>query len=96
MIEDFELTLSEAIQIALANNPEINGGAIATRFDQVVKMHIVKFILRYLHQLVIHVTLRFLSHLCLENFGDPAGTLIPVEFGTDNNWQGGLVLINLI
>ena len=22
-------------------------------------------------------------------FGGPAGTLIPVEFGTDNNWQGG-------
>ena len=39
MIEDFELTLSEAIQIALANNPEINRALLATKdSDQVVKI----------------------------------------------------------
>ena len=43
LIEDFELTLSEAIQIALANNPEINRALLATKdSDQVVKIALTK------------------------------------------------------
>ena len=91
LIEDFELTLSEAIQIALANNPEINRALLATKdSDQVVKIAYseiypeISSSVSYTRNIEIPVT--FVPG---EFFGGPAGTLIPVEFGTDNNWQGG-------
>lgn len=91
LIEDFELTLSEAIQIALANNPEINRALLATKdSDQVVKIAYseifpkISSAVSYTRNIEIPVT--FVPG---EFFGGPEGTLIPVEFGTDNNWQGG-------
>ena len=98
LISDFELTLSEAIEIALANNPEINRALLATKdSDQVVKIAYSKIYpqisssVSYTRNIEIPVT--FVPG---EFFGGPIGTLIPVEFGTDNNWQGGFSVIQTL
>ncbi len=91
LITDFELTLSEAIEIALANNPEINRALLATKdSDQVVKIAYSEIFpkisssVSYTRNIEIPVT--FVPG---EIAGDTTGNLIPVKFGADNNWQGG-------
>jgi outer membrane protein TolC len=94
LIADFELTLSEAIQLSLANNPNINRALLATQdSDELVKIAYSEIYpeitssINYTRNVEIPVT--FVPG---EFFGGAPGTLIPVEFGTDNNWQGGFTV----
>ncbi len=94
LIADFELTLTEAIQLSLANNPDINRALLATKdSDQLVKIAYSEIYpeitssINYTRNVEIPVT--FVPG---EFFGGQPGTLIPVEFGTDNNWQGGFTV----
>lgn len=94
LIEDFELSLTEAIQLSLANNPDINRAILATKdSDELVRIAYSEIYpeitssINYTRNVEIPVT--FVPG---EFFGGAPGTLIPVEFGTDNNWQGGFTV----
>ena len=94
LIADFELTLTEAIQLSLANNPDINRALLATQdSDELVRIAYSEIYpeitssINYTRNVEIPVT--FVPG---EFFGGAPGTLIPVEFGTDNNWQGGFTV----
>ncbi len=94
LIADFKLSLSEAIQLSLANNPDINRALLATKdSDELVKIAYSEIYpeitssINYTRNVEIPVT--FVPG---EFFGGAPGTLIPVEFGTDNNWQGGFTV----
>lgn len=91
LVQDFELTLDEAIEIAVANNPQVNRALLSVDdADQLVKIAYsevypeITSSINYTRNIEIPVT--FVPG---EFFGGAPGTLIPVEFGTDNNWQGG-------
>ncbi len=88
------LTLSKAIQMALANNPDVKRALLATEdSDELVKIAYsniypnISSSLNYTRNIEIPV-----SFLPGEFFGGQPGTLVPVAFGTDNNWQGGFTV----
>ncbi len=88
---DKEITLKQAIEIALANNPQIKRALLAIDdADQLVNIARsevypdITSSINYTRNIEIPV-----QFLPAEIFGGPAGTLTPVQFGTDNNWQGG-------
>ncbi|RNC83347.1 MAG: TolC family protein [Balneola sp.] len=93
-VQDFELTLDEAIEIAVANNPQVNRALLSVDdADELVKIAYSEIFpeitssISYTRNMEIPVT--FVPG---EFFGGDPGTLIPVEFGTDNNWQGGFTV----
>ncbi len=88
------ITLEQAIEMALANNPQINRALLAIDdADELVKIAYsevypdITSSLNYTRNIEIPV-----QFLPAEIFGGQAGTLIPVQFGTDNNWQGGFTV----
>ncbi|MBO6792948.1 MAG: TolC family protein [Balneolaceae bacterium] len=88
------LTLSKAIQMALANNPDVKRALLATEdSDELVKIAYsniypnISSSINYTRNIEIPV-----SFLPGEFFGGQPGTLVPVAFGTDNNWQGGFTV----
>ena len=90
-IQDLTLTLSEAIEVAVANNPDVKRGILATDdAKELVKIAYseiypnISSSINYTRNIELPV-----NFLPGEIFGGEAGTLIPVAFGTDNNWQGG-------
>ncbi len=94
LIEDFELTLDEAIKIAVANNPQVNRALLSVDdANELVKIAYseiypdISSSINYTRNIEIPV-----SFLPAEIFGGTPGTLIPVAFGTDNNWQGGFTV----
>lgn len=91
-----EITLEQAIQMALANNPQINRGLLAIDdADELVKIAYsevypdINSSINYTRN--VELPVQFIP----ENVFDPAGdpnVLVPVSFGTDNNWQGGFTV----
>lgn len=86
-----KITLQQAIELSLANNPQINRAILAIDdADELVKIAYsevypnITSSINYTRNIEIPV-----QFLPAEIFGGPAGTLTPVQFGTDNNWQGG-------
>ncbi|MEQ9309369.1 MAG: TolC family protein [Balneolaceae bacterium] len=91
LIDDYELTLDEAIKIAVANSPQIKRALLSVEdADELVKIAYseiypeVSSSLNYTRNFEIPV-----NFVPGEFFGGAPGTLVPVAFGTDNNWQGG-------
>lgn len=88
------ITLEQAIQMALANNPQINRALLSIDdADELVKIANsevypdITSSINYTRNVEIPV-----QFLPAEIFGGPPGTLTPVQFGTDNNWQGGFTV----
>tara|TARA_R110000868_G_scaffold259361_9_gene517441 strand:- start:44022 stop:45497 length:1476 start_codon:yes stop_codon:yes gene_type:complete len=93
LIADYELTLDEAIKIAVANNPQVKRALLSVEdADQLVKIAYsevypdISSSVNYTRNIEIPVT-----YIPAQLFDPtaPAGALAPVQFGTDNNWQGG-------
>lgn len=91
LIADYELTLDEAIKIAVANSPQVKQALLSVKdADQLVKIAYsevfpeISSSVNYTRNFEIPV-----NFVPGEFFGGAPGTLIPVAFGTDNNWQGG-------
>ncbi|MFN1835816.1 TolC family protein [Balneola sp. MJW-20] len=94
LISDLKLDLVEAIELAIANNPQVNRALLSVKdADELVKIAYSELFpdivssINYTRNIEIPVT------FVPAQFFDPnapAGTLAPVEFGTDNNWQGGI------
>lgn len=91
--KQYDITLSQAIELAVANSPQINRAILAVDdADQLVRIargevfpEIISSI-NYTRNVEIPVT--FIP----AQFFDPTapeGQLLPVQFGTDNSWQGG-------
>lgn len=88
------LDLRQAIQIALANNTQMKRALLSVRnADQDVRsawsnvMPDVAVSANYTRNLEVPVN--FIPEVVFDPEGDPE-TLVPVAFGTDNNWSGGL------
>lgn len=89
-----EITLEQAIEMALANNPQIQRALLAIDdADQLVKIAYgevfpdITSSLGYTRN--VEIPVQFVPG---DFFGGAPGTLVPIEFGTDNNWQGGFTV----
>lgn len=94
LINDQQLSLEEAITIAVANNPQIKRALLSVDdASQLVRIAYgeiypdVTSSMNYTRNIELPV-----SYLPGEFFGGAPGTLVPVSFGTDNNWQGGFTV----
>lgn len=91
LLADAELSLVDAIKVAVANNSQVNRALLSVKdADELVKIAYsdvypsVSSNINYTRN--FEVPVQFVPG---EFFGGDPGTFIPVEFGTDNNWQGG-------
>lgn len=91
LLDDAKLSLENAIQVAVANNPEVNRAILSVKdADELVDIAYsevypsISSSINYTRN--FEVPVQFVPG---EFFGGAPGTFIPVEFGTDNNWQGG-------
>ena len=94
LISDFELTLDESIRMAVANSPQIKRALLSVDdAEELVRIAYgeiypdITSSVNYTRNMEIPVT-----YVPGEFFGGAPGSLIPVEFGTDNNWQGGFTV----
>lgn len=96
IITDPELTLEEAIHVAVANNPQVNRALLSVQdADELVDIAYsevfpnISSSLNYTRNIQIPV-----SYLPASIFDPnaPEGTLVGIPFGTDNNWQGGFTV----
>lgn len=90
------INLTQAIQIALANNVQIQRALLSIKdADQQVRgawsgaLPEVTASANYTRNLEVPVN--FIPEVVFNPDGDP-NNLIPVAFGTDNNWSGGLTV----
>jgi len=93
MVGDKTLKLTEAIQVALANNSQIKRSLLNLKSaDEQVRiawsevMPDISGSATYTRNLEIPVN--FVPATFFDPNADP-GELVPLQFGTDNNWQGG-------
>lgn len=94
------LDLRQAIQISLANNTQMKRSLLSVRdADQQVRnawsnvMPEVSASANYTRNLEVPVN--FIPAIIFDQNADP-DELIPVAFGTDNNWQGGFTVSQTI
>lgn len=92
--EEKEITLSQAIQTALANSTQIKKALFT--IDDAEQQVLVswgevfpKIDTDISYQRNLEIPVNFLP---AEIFGGPAGSFIPVAFGADNNWTGGVTV----
>lgn len=100
LTENNAINLTQAIQIALANNLQIKRALLSIRdADQQVRgawagaLPEVSASANYTRNLEVPVN--FIPEVVFNPDGDP-NNLIPVAFGTDNNWSGGLTVTQTI
>lgn len=94
LTNDAELTLEDAIKVAVANNPQVSRALLSVKdAEELVGIAYsevypnISSSLNYTRN--FEVPVQFVPG---ELFGGDAGTFIPVAFGTDNNWQGGFTV----
>jgi outer membrane protein TolC len=92
-VHDSSLTITQSIHIALANNTDIKRSLLNIKSaDQDVRkawaevMPEVNSNVSYTRNMEVPVN--FIPEVVFDPQGDP-DKLVPVAFGTDNNWQGG-------
>ncbi|MDZ7771718.1 MAG: TolC family protein [Balneolaceae bacterium] len=88
-----EINLTQALQIALSNNTSVKRALLSIRdADQQIRsawsnvLPTVAGSMNYTRNLEVPVN--FIPEVVFDPEGDP-NTLVPVAFGTDNNWSGG-------
>lgn len=94
------VTLTQAIQISLANNSQIQQALLSIKnADQQVRtawsevLPEVTASANYTRNLEVPVN--FIPEIVFNPEGDP-NNLVPVAFGTDNNWSGGVTVSQTI
>ena len=97
LVEDLTLSLDEAINIAMANNPQLRRAVYSIDdADELVKIAYseiypdISASMNYTRNVEIPVNFIPETFFDPQN-GDP-NKLVPVAFGTDNNWQGGFTV----
>lgn len=89
-----QLNLQQAIETALANNPQINRALLsvddAKQLVNISRSEVYPNIstsINYTRN--VEIPVQFVPG---EIVGQPQGTVVPMAFGTDNNWQGGFTV----
>lgn len=89
-----QLTLTEAIQVALANNSDIKRSLFEVEdADEQVRLAWSEVLPEISGSASYTRNLEIPVNFVPAQFFDPdapAGELVPLQFGTDNNWQGGI------
>ncbi|HBV99906.1 MAG TPA: hypothetical protein DEF03_01800 [Bacteroidetes bacterium] len=98
--ETLTMTLEQAIQTALASNREIRKAALGVKDGDAQVLNAWSEVLpdvsasaNYTRN--IEIPVNFIPAQVFDPSA-PAGELVPVQFGTDNNWQGGLTVSQTI
>lgn len=90
------LDLTEAIQVSLANNSDIKRSLLNLKTaDEQVRMAWGEVLPDISGSATYTRNLEIPVNFVPATFFDPnapAGELVPLQFGTDNNWQGGLAV----
>lgn len=88
------LTLTEAIHVAMANNSQVKRSLLSLRnADEQVRLAWSEVLPDISASATYTRNLEIPVNFVPAQFFDPeapAGELVPLQFGTDNNWQGGL------
>lgn len=88
------LTLTEAIDVALANNSDVKRSLLSLKTaDEQVRMAWSEVLPDISTSATYTRNLEIPVNFVPAQFFDPeapAGELVPLQFGTDNNWQGGV------
>ncbi len=89
-----QLDLTETIQVALANNSDIKRSLLSLRgADEQVRIAWSEVLPDITGSATYTRNLEIPVNFVPATFFDPdapSGELVPLQFGTDNNWQGGL------
>ena len=89
-----KLQLTEAIQVALANNSQVKRSLLSLKTaDEQVRLAWSEVMPDISGSATYTRNLEIPVNFVPAQFFDPnapAGELVPLQFGTDNNWQGGL------
>lgn len=96
LIRDYQVNLEEAIQVALANSPVINRALLAVEdADQMVRLAYAGVYPEILSSASytrnIEIPVQYIPARLFDPSA-PEGALAPIQFGTDNNWQGGFTV----
>lgn len=96
LFADAELTLEDAIKVAVANNPQVNRALLSVKdADELVDIAYsevypsISSNMSYTRN--FEVPVNFIPAIIFDQNADP-DELIAVAFGTDNNWQGGFTV----
>lgn len=92
--EDNELTIDQVIQLAVVNNPEIKRAVLSIEnADEQVKLAWSEVLPDVTSSATftrnIEIPVNFVPATFFDPNADP-DELVPLQFGTDNNWQGGI------
>jgi outer membrane protein TolC len=96
LLSNAQLTLEDAIKVAVANNPQVKRAILSVNdADELVRIAYsevypnISSSLGYTRN--FEVPVNFVPAIIFDQNADP-NELIPVAFGTDNNWQGGFTV----
>jgi outer membrane protein TolC len=96
LLSKTQLTLEDAIKVAVANNPQVKRAILSVNdADELVRIAYsevypnISSSLGYTRN--FEVPVNFVPAIIFDQNADP-NELIPVAFGTDNNWQGGFTV----
>jgi outer membrane protein TolC len=95
-INDTQWDLEDVLTIALANNPDLRRATLsvedAERLVFIAYSNLVPDIstsMNYTRN--VEIPVNFIPESVFDPNGDP-NKLVPIAFGTDNNWQGGFTI----
>ncbi|MDX1642468.1 MAG: TolC family protein [Balneolaceae bacterium] len=96
MPEENELTIEQVIQLSVVNNPEIKRAILSVEnADEQVKLAWSEVLPSVTSSATytrnIEIPVNFVPATFFDPNADP-GELVPLQFGTDNNWQGGITV----
>lgn len=91
-----DLTINQVIQLSVANNPEIKRAILSVETaDEQVKLAWSEVLPSVTSSATftrnIEIPVNFVPATFFDPNADP-DELVPLQFGTDNNWQGGLTV----
>ena len=94
--DDQDLSIDQVIQLAVANNPEIKRAILSVETaDEQVKLAWSDVLPSVTSSATftrnIEIPVNFVPATFFDPNADP-DELVPLQFGTDNNWQGGLTV----
>lgn len=94
--DDNKLSVNQVIQLAVANNPEIKRSILSVEnADEQVKLAWSEVLPSVTSSATftrnIEIPVNFVPATFFDPNADP-DELVPLQFGTDNNWQGGLTV----
>lgn len=94
--DENELTIEQVIQLSVVNNPEIKRSILSVdNADEQVKLAWSEVLPSVTSSATytrnIEIPVNFVPATFFDPNADP-GELVPLQFGTDNNWQGGFTV----